>query len=98
MIKAKKGDRIHTSQYPWNKDTFLIEAIQNIKPVRILLCQNLKTNKLVNLLEPYCEIVKPKSVFSRFTNIQIIKLTKAGNKEALKEYLRRFKHMPKFSK
>ncbi len=94
----KVGDKIKTSQYPWAHDQFEIEAIQEIKPNRFLFCVNLRTGKYVNLVEPFCDYLISGNKFTKLTNLQIIKLTKLGNKQALKEYIRRFKSMPKFIK
>lgn len=91
------GDRINTTQYPWSNEVFLIDAIQEVNPNRILFCKNLKNGKFVNLVEFFCFSIEKQDVFSKFTNIQIIKLVKIGNRKALKEYLKRFKQMPKFN-
>ena len=94
--KLTKGERIITTQYPWDGEHFLIEAIQEINPNRMLFCKNLKTGKFVNLVECYCSPIKKKLDYSKFDKLQIIKLVKKGNKEAVKEYLRRFKKLPNF--
>lgn len=94
MIRLKKGDRIKTTQYPWQADHFLIEAIQEFNPNRMLYCKNLKTGKRVNLVEPFCGLVDKKIDWGKFSNLQILKLAKKGNRGAVKEYLKRFKKLP----
>lgn len=97
--KLEVGQTIHTSQFPWQNDAFIIRAIQNVKPNRFLFCENLKTGKFVNLVECFCEVPKKKRPFVELKNVQIIRLLKAGAKgEVTKEYVRRFKHVPKFVK
>lgn len=95
-LNFKVGDRIKTTQFPWGGHHFLIKGIQNFNPNRMLYCENLRTGKFINLVEVFCSYIKPTSAFSKFSNLQIIKLTKRGNKEALKEFVRRFKKLPKF--
>jgi len=96
MTKLNIGDHIKTRQHPWENASFIIEAIQEIKPYRFLGCRNILTKKWVNLVEPFA--YKPKQVnrFTKLSNLMVIKLTKSGNNEALKEYVRRFKKKPKF--
>lgn len=94
------NDKVRTNQYPHTNKEFIVLKLMegkffvNKEEVLIVACKERITGLIINLV--YSLLYKIDDP-DNWTNEQVIKLAKAGNKIAIIQHIKRFKKLPKKS-